>query len=99
VHDTGCGMDEQTKGRIFDPFFTTKFFGRGLGLSAVAGAVKTLGGGIVVETAPESGTTFRVLLPACDKSAAVPRDTAAPAPSQGAGTVLVVDDEPMVRRL
>jgi two-component system, cell cycle sensor histidine kinase and response regulator CckA len=99
VHDTGCGMDQQTKDRMFDPFFTTKFFGRGLGLSAVAGAVKTLGGGIVVETAPESGTTFRVLLPACDKSAAVPRDTAAPAPSQGAGTVLVVDDEPMVRRL
>jgi two-component system cell cycle sensor histidine kinase/response regulator CckA len=92
-------MDQQTKGRIFDPFFTTKFFGRGLGLSAVAGAVRTLGGGIEVETAPGSGTAFRILLPACDKAAAVPRGIAAAAPSRGAGTVLVVDDEPMIRRL
>jgi two-component system cell cycle sensor histidine kinase/response regulator CckA len=98
VQDTGCGMNQETKARIFDPFFTTKFFGRGLGLSAVAGAVKTLGGGIVVDTAPGAGTTFRVLLPACDKLA-VPRHTAGAARSRGAGTVLVVDDEPMIRRL
>jgi PAS domain S-box-containing protein len=98
VRDTGCGMDQKTKDRIFDPFFTTKFFGRGLGLSAVAGAVKTLGGSIVLETALGSGTTFHVLLPASGKPA-VPRDIAAPAPSRGGGTVLVVDDEPMIRRL
>ena len=98
VQDSGCGMDQATKNRIFDPFFTTKFLGRGLGLSAVAGAVKTLGGGIVVESAPGEGTTFQVLLPACDKPAAA-RDAAGPAPSRGAGTILVVDDEPMIRRL
>ena len=98
VQDTGCGMNPDTKARIFDPFFTTKFFGRGLGLAAVAGAVNTLGGAIVIETAPGAGATFRVLLPACDRPA-VPRVTAAAAESSGVGTVLVVDDEPMIRRL
>ena len=98
VQDTGCGMNQETEARIFDPFFTTKFIGRGLGLSAVAGAVKTLAGAIVIETAPGAGATFRVLLPACDRPA-VPRETVAVAESSGAGTVLVVDDEPMVRRL
>jgi PAS domain S-box-containing protein len=97
VHDTGSGMSEETLARIFDPFYTTKFAGRGLGLSAVLGIVRAHKGALKVYSKPGSGTTFKVLFPVSanpighQPSSAV-RDLA------GSGTILVVDDEEIVRQ-
>lgn len=97
VFDTGCGMNEETRARIFEPFFTTKFTGRGLGLAAVHGIVRTLRGAIELSSAPGEGTTFRVHLPA---RISVPAASAKPtgrASCRRAGRILLIDDEETVR--
>ncbi|HTM52163.1 MAG TPA: ATP-binding protein, partial [Bryobacteraceae bacterium] len=63
VLDNGHGMDAETQARIFEPFYSTRFIGRGMGLSAVAGIVRSYYGSVHVESAPGMGTLVRVLLP------------------------------------
>jgi two-component system cell cycle sensor histidine kinase/response regulator CckA len=100
VADTGCGMDDATRGSIFEPFFTTKEAGKGtgLGLSTVFGIVRHAGGGISVESEVGRGTTFRLYLPAAARAAVSSRP---PCPSPEAratnGAVLLVEDDDALR--
>jgi PAS domain S-box-containing protein len=102
VSDTGEGMDAETKAHIFEPFFTTKGLGKGtgLGLSTVYGIVKQSGGYISVYSELARGSTFKVYLPRA-LDAVKPRRKEEPsnADARGQETILVVEDEPMIREL
>jgi PAS domain S-box-containing protein len=99
VRDSGIGMSEATQASMFDPFFTTKFTGRGLGLAAVSGIVRGHQGRMELDSVPGKGTTFRVFFPAVEAPALKVEKAPAPAVFRGTGTVLVVDDEPALRKL
>ncbi|MDB4951328.1 MAG: Blue-light-activated protein [Gemmatimonadetes bacterium] len=101
VRDGGMGMDEGTRARIFEPYFTTKEVGKGtgLGLSTVYGIVKRNGGFVTVESEPGRGTTIAVHLPLAGTAAEPAPETSAPAePPRGSETVLLVEDNPHVRK-
>jgi len=98
--DTGAGMDETTRARAFEPFFTTKSPGEGtgLGLSTCYGIVQQLGGRIELDSVIGQGTTARITLPRCAASVDSRRTRPPPAPPRGSETVLLLEDDPLVRR-
>jgi len=105
ISDTGTGIPPEILGKIFEPFFTTKEVGKGtgLGLSTVYGIIKQSGGFIFADNSPNGGAEFTIFLPvhaAAEESVAkAPVAKARPADLWGSGTILVVEDEDMVRTI
>jgi PAS domain S-box-containing protein len=101
VSDTGTGMDSHTQARLFEPFFTTKHSGKGtgLGLSTVLGIVKQSGGSLEVDSEPGRGTAVKVYLPRIEQPVTVESPAVNAHARRGAETILLVEDEEMVRSL
>ncbi len=101
VADTGCGMDRQTQAGIFEPFFTTKPTGRGLGMSAVLGIIRSHYGAIKIDSKVGEGTTFRIVLPVSisNQSDLSSESSDEAEQMRCLGTVLLVDDDEDVRTM
>ena len=97
VSDTGCGMAPEVRERIFDPFYTTKFTGRGLGLSAMLGILRSHHGSLKVYSEPSRGTVFKLFLPALLLGVEDRPPRLAAREWQSHGILLLVDDEPSAR--
>jgi len=98
VSDDGCGMDEEIQARIFDPFFSSKFQGRGLGLAATLGIVRSHSGAIKVDSEQGKGTSVTIFFPSAGgQVAGKTPDQSKDDNWQGSGTILVVDDDESVR--
>lgn len=99
VTDSGHGIPEENIPRIFEPFFTTKArgVGTGLGLSAVLGTVQQHDGAITVSSKLKAGTCFKILLRLSAEDDVI-ADPVVPATIKGSGRILIVDDEPVIRR-
>lgn len=99
VSDTGTGMDEATRRRAIEPFFSTKGLGKGtgLGLSMVHGLAAQLGGALDIRSALGMGTTIELWLPLAGEAASSSVRSEGEPDAQGAGTILLVDDEELVR--
>ena len=99
VRDTGIGMDAETRAQIFEPFFTTRATGSGLGLASVHGIVLQSDGEVSVESEPGLGSSFRVRLPRVSEPAVAQAPKTPSTRRQGSETILLVEDENVVRAL
>jgi PAS domain S-box-containing protein len=99
VADTGSGIAAQDVEKVFDPYFTSKHTGRGMGLAVVLGIVRAHHAFVTVESEPNRGSVFRVYFPVSAEPVPLPPIPPPPAPGpEASGTVLVVEDEPLVRK-
>lgn len=100
VADNGCGMSKSTLDKLFDPFFTTKTTGRGLGLAAVLGIIRSHSGAVMVSSTEGVGTTFAIYFPVAEEQTAMQKKHGFDWKKwRGEGTVLLVDDEQTVRNV
>jgi len=101
VSDSGCGIETEKLKQIFDPFFTTKFTGRGLGLAAVSGIIRSHNAGLFVESIIDQGTTFKIFFPVSHEEYDTDKPVKKKLPSFANKnlTVLIADDEKYIRDL